>query len=221
MSETADDSTPELVTAARVRDPRLQLLVAAYAALYVAANIGSVMAPRLVKHHPAVLILTSARIRHLLFVIPAGLGAVPYGVIGAVRMVLAATVCYLLGRWYGARGLTWLDRQLDQRRPATLRWLEVATDRVGWLVLLLMPGSNIVCALVGHRKLSPRRFAVIVAIGTGLRLWWVWLAAHHWEKSLKKSLDWIGRYQWWLVAGFLAVTIFQAWRRTAASGTSN
>ena len=200
----------------RSRDPRLQVLVLVYVALYAAANIASVTAPRLVKRSPELLLAGSSRIRHLLFAVPAGIPTPAYAAIGFVRLFLAGSVCYLLGRWYGGRGFAWLDRQLGNQRPATLRWLERATDRVGWLFVLVMPGSNIVCALVGHRRMAPRPFFSMLVIGTALRLWWVWLAANHWESELKDALKWIGKYQWWLIGGFLAITLAQSYRRTRA-----
>lgn len=204
-------------TSPQERDSRLQLLVGVYVLLYAAANVGSVMAPRMVERNPELLLALSSRIRHLLFAVPAGVSPGLYGAIGFVRIFAAGTVCYLLGRWYGTRGFAWLDRQLGDQRPAALRWLEAATDRVGPLFVLLMPGSNIVCALVGHRKMPPRWFFSLMALGTVGRLWWVWLAADHFESELKDALAWISRYQWWLVGGFFALTLLQAWRRGAAT----
>jgi hypothetical protein len=205
------------VTAPRPRaDRRLRLLLGVYATLYFSANVVSVLAPRLVKHSPELLIAGSARIRHLLFVVPAGISPWAYALIGGARLFVAAIVCFLLGRWYGSRGFAWLDRSLGGQRPASLRWLEAATDRVGWLFVLLMPGSNVVCVLVGHRKMRPRFFVSLIVAGIAIRLWTVWLAARHWEKQLKDVLDWIGRYQWWLIGGFLAITLAQSVRRARA-----
>lgn len=193
------------------------MLVSAYVVLYAAANVASVLAPRLVKQSPELLLAGSARIRHLLFAVPADISPGAYAVIGFLRLFVAGAVCYLLGNWYGGRGFAWLDRQLGDQRPATLRWLERATDRVGWLFVLLMPGSNIVCAMVGHRKMAAKPFFSMLTVGIVLRLWWVWLAANHWESELKDALRWVGKYQWWLVGGFLAVTVAQSYRRARAT----
>jgi hypothetical protein len=209
----------DAVDAQAPRDRRLVLLVSAYVALYAAANVGSVLAPHLVRHDPTLLLALSARIRHLLFAVPAGISPLAYAAVGFVRLLAAAVVCYLLGRWFGARGFAWLDRQLGEARPATLRWLETATDRAGWLAVVLLPGSNIVCALVGHRRQSPKVFASLISVGIALRLWWVWVAAQHFRSPLHTALGQIDRYQWWLMGGFLALSVLQALRRTRGSGT--
>jgi len=83
--------------------------------------------------------------------------------------------------------------------------------------VLLMPGSNIVCALVGHRQMRPKLFFPLVVIGTVARLWWVWIAADHFDSQLKDALRFISRYQWWLGGGFLALALCQSWRRTKAT----
>jgi hypothetical protein len=200
----------------RSRDPRLRLLLFAYAVLYAAAWVSSILAPRWVADRSELLIAGSARIRHLLFVVPAGISPGAYAGIGFARMMVSAAVCYLLGRWYGTRGFAWLDRQLMGQRPAILRWLERLTDRYGWLSVFLMPGSNVVCALVGHSQMRPRTFFSIVSAGIAFRLVWVWVAAKRWEAQLDAILDWIARYQWWLVGAFFAVAVLQSVRQARA-----
>jgi len=213
----SDESVDQVTETRRRRDVRLRLLLLAYATLYIAANISSILAPKWVDDRPELLIAGSARIRHLLFVVPDdNITPFAYYTIGFARLMAAAAVCFLLGRWYGTRGFSWLDRQLAGERPAVLRWLERGTDKVGWLIVLLMPGSNIVCALVGHRQMRPRTFFSLVSVGIVVRLVWVWIAAKHWEEELKDILDWINRYQWWLVGAFLAIAVFQSVRRARA-----
>jgi membrane protein DedA with SNARE-associated domain len=79
-----------------------------------------------------------------------------------------------------------------------------------------MPGSNIVCALVGQRRMPARRFGVFVSIGIAFRLAWVWIAARAFDSQLKQALDWIEKYQWYLVSAFFIVSIVQSARRASA-----
>lgn len=201
----------------RSRDRRLAFLVACFGVLITATNVGSIMAPTIVKSSPELLLALSSRIRHLLFAVPAGINPVAYSVIGFTRLALAASLCFALGHGYGARGMMWMERQLGAETPATFRLLQRAADRYGGLMVVIMPGSNIVCALVGYRRMRTKVFAVCLSAGIAFRLAWVWLAAKRFERQLEVALDWIDRYQWWLVGAFLALTFLQSWRKSAAA----
>ena len=63
-------------------------------------------------------------------------------------------VLYLIGRWYGAKGIGWVEGQVGEL-PATIRWIQRGVDRGGGPLVVLMPGSNIVCLMVGHRRMAP------------------------------------------------------------------
>jgi len=204
----------------RSRDRRLAFLATCFGVLITATNVGSIMAPTLVKRSPELLLALSSRIRHLLFAVPAGINPVAYSVIGFTRLALAATLCFALGHGYGARGMMWIERQLGAETPATFRWMQRAADRYGELLVVLMPGSNIVCALVGYRRMRTAVFAICLSIGIAIRLAWVWVAAKLFEDQLKTALDWIDRYQWWLVGAFFAVTFLQSWRKSATTARS-
>jgi membrane protein DedA with SNARE-associated domain len=80
-----------------------------------------------------------------------------------------------------------------------------------------MPGSNIVCALVGYRRMPVKTFVACLSAGIAFRLAWVWLAAKQFEDQLKTALSWIERYQWPLVVAFLVVTFAQSMRKAAKS----
>jgi membrane protein DedA with SNARE-associated domain len=198
------------------RDRRLMLLVSAFAGLVVCTQVGSIIAPSLVKHNPALVLALSSRIRHLLFAVPAGINPVAYAVIGFLRISAAAWLCYAIGYWYGDRGFRWLERQAGGEPPATLRWLQKAAQSAGGPLVVFMPGSNIVCALVGQRRMPMRRFAMWLSLGLAFRLAWVWVAARTFDTQLKKALDWIEKYQWWLVAAFFLVSVVQSARRASA-----
>jgi hypothetical protein len=176
------------------------------------AIAGTVFFAALVNRHPALLLVLSSRNRHLLLVVPAGISAVLYVVIPTLRIGLPAVAYYLLGAWYGERGLAWLEREAGGR-PSTIRWAEKLFDRVGAPLLLLAPASNIVQLLAGHRGMRPRVFGALLATGIALKLGFFWFLGETFERPLKTLLDWIQRYQWWIVAAFLVWSVIDSGRQ--------
>jgi membrane protein DedA with SNARE-associated domain len=193
------------------RDMRLAYLIAAFGALVACTQVGGIIFPTLLKdgRSPELLIALTARMRFLLLAVPAGVNPIAYAIIGFLRLSAAAWVCYGLGYYYGDRGVAWLERQVQGDTPATFRWLQRAADKIGPIVTFLMPGSNIVCVLVGQRKMPKERFAIFISAGIVFRLIWLWIAAKIFEDELKKILKFIDKYQWWLVAAFFIITIVQ------------
>ncbi len=214
---TPSTGAPEPPLQRRPLDRRLPLLISAYVALVVLNNIGSITFPTLITRNPALVVALSARIRHLLFSIPAGIRWWEYVTLPTVRLGAAAAVSFAIGRLYGTRGMGWLERQLGDQRPATLRWIEQGMDRAGWLMVVAFPGSNVVAALAGYRAMPSRRFAALITVGIVVRLAAVWLAAKQFADQLSTLLDWITRYQWPLVGAFAALTIAQSFRQAARS----
>jgi membrane protein DedA with SNARE-associated domain len=201
------------------RDTRLTSLLAAFAVLVACTQIGAIFFAPLIKRSPELLLALSSRMRHLLFAVPAGINPVAYAAIGFVRLSAAAWLCYSIGRDYGDRGVAWLERQVQGDTPATFRWLQRAADRAGPLLLFLMPGSNIVCVLVGQRKMPRERFALWVSLGIAFRLIWLWIAARLFDSELKTVLTYIEKYQWWLVAAFFVISMLQGARKASNNPT--
>ena len=200
------------------RDMRLAGLVSAFAALVACTQVGGIIFPTLIERSPTLLLALSSRMRHLLFAVPAGINPFGYAIVGFIRLSIAAWVCYALGYHYGDRGVLWLERQVQGDTPATFRWLQRAADRGGPLLTFLMPGSNIVCVLVGQRKMSRERFAIFVSAGIAFRLGWLWIAAKLFDSQLRTILRFIERYQWWLVVAFFAITVLQGAFKAAKNG---
>jgi membrane protein DedA with SNARE-associated domain len=197
------------------RDRRLRYLLAAFAALVACTQIGAIIFPTLIKRSPAALLALSSRMRHLLFAVPADINPIAYAVIGFARLSLAAWVCYALGYFYGDRGVAWLERQVQGDTPATFRWLQRAADKGGPPLVFFMPGSNIVCVLVGQRKMHPHRFGLWLSLGIAFRLGWLWIAARLFDSELRTILNFIEKYQWWLVAAFFVISMLQGARKAA------
>ena len=136
---------------------RLSTLLGIIGVLIVASNVGTILSATLVNDHPVALIALSARIRHLLLAVAAGIDPVPYFLVGFVRLLVPAVAFYLLGRWYGDVGLRWLETPGRRACPRRIRWVEKAFVRVKEPIVMLMPGSNLVCLLAGTSKMTPRR----------------------------------------------------------------
>jgi membrane protein DedA with SNARE-associated domain len=188
-----------------------RLLVVITSLLFVAGTIGSNIGPALVDNHPILVLLLSSRNRNLFGSVPF-IDALPFFTIGFFRLLAAASALYFTGRIFGERALRWTESQVGEM-PRIYQWTERATVRAGWLAVLLMPGSNIVCLLVGHLRMAPKKFFALIIPAIMIRLTAVWFGGKALEDQIRSALDWIDQYQWWIVGLLFAVSFFQASRR--------
>ena len=192
-------------------DRMRRLLVVITSLLFVAGTIGSNIGPALVDNHPILVLLLSSRNRNLFGSVPF-IDALPFFTIGFFRLLAAASALYFTGRIFGERALRWTESQVGEM-PRIYQWTERATVRAGWLAVLLMPGSNIVCLLVGHLRMAPKKFFALIIPAIMIRLTAVWFGGKALEDQIRSALDWIDQYQWWIVGLLFAVSFFQASRR--------
>ncbi len=204
------------VPMAPIERGKLAVLLSLIGALVVASNVGSILAAHLAQDQPATLLALSARNRHLLLAVAAGIGAVPYTVISFLRLLVPAVAFFILGSWYGDRGLRWLERQAGGT-PATIRWVEKWFAKAALPLVFLMPGSNLVCLLAGARRMPARTYGVVLATGILVRLAFFWFIGKAFQAPLEVVLDWLTRYQWWVAGAFLALTLAQSFRRAAVA----
>ena len=179
--------------------------------LFVIGTIGSNIGPALVDENPTLVLALSSRNRNLFGSVPY-IDPLAYWTIGFVRVLIAGVALFLVGRWYGTRALAWVEGNMGEL-PAIYRWMERAVDRFGWLALVAMPGSNVVCLLLGHRRMAPARFVVLISVGIVIKLAILWAGGQIFEDQIRQFLDWIERYQWWVVAGLFALSFLQSARR--------
>ena len=175
-------------------------------------TFGSNVGPAWVDEKPAVVLALSARNRNLFASVPF-IDPLPYAVIGFTRVLAAALALFFLGRWYGHRALHWAEGKVGEM-PGVYRWFARGIDRAGWALVILMPGSNLVCLMAGHRRMDPRRFGLLATIGIVLKLVVLWFGGKIFEDQIRSFLHWIEDYQWWVVLGLFALTFVQSSRRS-------
>ena len=175
--------------------------------LFVLGTIGSNIGPALVDERPELVLLLSSRNRNLFGSVPY-IDLLPYVLIGFFRVLAAAVALYFCGRFFGEKAVRWLEGQAGEP-PRIYVWLERAVDKMGVWAVIIFPGSNVVCLLVGHRGMKPRTFLISVSIGIAIKLWVLRVLGRIFESEIRSFLDFIDEYQWWLVIGLFALSLLQ------------
>ena len=175
--------------------------------LFVLGTIGSNIGPALVDERPELVLLLSSRNRNLFGSVPY-IDLLPYVLIGFLRVLAAAVALYFCGRYFGEKAVRWLEGQAGEP-PRIYVWLERAVDKMGVWAVIIFPGSNVVCLLVGHRGMKPRTFLIFVSIGIAIKLWVLRVLGRMFESEIRSFLDFIDEYQWWLVIGLFALSLLQ------------
>lgn len=188
-----------------------KMLVVFTSFLFAIGTIGTNIGPALIDDRPVLILMLSSRNRNLFGSVPY-IDPLPFFVIGFIRLLIAAAALFYVGRLFGERALRWTESQVGEM-PRIYRWTEAATIRAGWVAVFFMPGSNIVCLLVGHLKMAPRKFFASVIAGIIFRLIVLWYGGKAFEDQIRAALDWIDQYQWWIVGILFAITFFQTSRR--------
>jgi membrane protein DedA with SNARE-associated domain len=184
--------------------------------LFVIGTIGSNIGPALVDENPRLVLLLSSRNRNLFGSVPY-IDLPSYIAIGFPRVLIAGIALYLVGRWYGTKALGWVEGNMGEL-PAIYRWTENAVDKAGSVALVLMPGSNIVCLLLGHKRMDPKRFVPLLCIGIAIKLAVLWRGGQIFAEEIKSFLNWIEKYQWYVVMALFALSMLQSVRKGRPQG---
>lgn len=172
--------------------------------LFVIGTIGTNIGPALIDEHPRLILMLSARNRNLFGAVPY-IDLMSYLLIGFTRVLIAGVALFLVGRWFGTKAFGWIKGNVGEM-PAIYRWTERAVDKAGSLMVVLMPGSNVVCLLVGHRKMAPRRFVPLLMLGIAIKLAVLWRGGKLFEQQIRDFLNYIEKYQWWVVGILFAAS---------------
>jgi len=179
--------------------------------LFVIGTIGTNIGPALIDEHPRLILMLSARNRNLFGAVPY-IDLMSYLLIGFTRVLIAGVALFLVGRWYGTKTLGWVEGNMGEL-PAIYKWTERLVDKAGSVMVVLMPGSNIVCLLVGHRRMAPHRFIPLLMLGITIKLAVLWRGGKLFENQIKDFLSYIERYQWWVVGALFIASALQSARK--------
>lgn len=182
------------------------LVLGAFVVLVIASNLASAFWARWIDTNPSALLGLSSRNRYLALTLAAGVPVWAYVVIATARIAAAFVVCHLIGRAYRTQALNWFTRYLGVT-PESLDAFQRGFEKAQWGVIPFFAGSNIVAVLSGVHRTPPVRLAVLLAVGIAARLALFWWLARVFEAPLVDFLEWLQRYQWWVVAASFAVVI--------------
>jgi len=184
----------------------LYALLAPIIALTVAGTLGDWFAAAIINEHPLLQMFINPRNRYLALA-SNQVDTVPFYVVGFTRLVLTDPLYYLLGYFYGDNALRWIEKKLGED-GAVVQTFERFFSKAAYPIVLLAPNGYI-CAMAGMTGMRPRIFITLNTVGTIGRLIVIRQTAAALESPLESVLDFIQRYQWWIVGFSIALGVWQ------------
>lgn len=141
----------------------LTLIVVPILVVVIMGTVGNAIHPTLVNNHPLWLVAMEPRNRYLLLVAEK-VSFVPFLVVATVRRLVSDPLFYLLGYFYGERGVRWMEKRMGEG-GSVVRALERGFAKAAPVIVFLFPGA-IVCVLAGATGMSPVLFVLLDLAGT-------------------------------------------------------
>lgn len=182
------------------------LLLVPIAALVVATNVGNALFPTLSTSQPLLLLALDARNRNVILVANQ-LDALPYYLVGTLRLLVSDPLFYLLGYWYGETALQWVERR-SSGTGAYLRTLESFFAKAAYPLVFLAP-NNYFCLFAGAARMPPGRFLALDLTGTIARLVVIRAVGDVFESPIDAVLGLLSDYRWPLTALTIAFVVGQ------------
>jgi membrane protein DedA with SNARE-associated domain len=197
----------------RRRRLRLAALLAPVAVLSAAGTLADWFAAPIITTHPLLQVFLNPRIRYLVLA-STKIAAAPFFVVGFLRLVLTDPIFYLLGRWHGDAALRWMERS-GALTPRSIHRMERWFGRAAYPIVAVSP-NGFICLLAGTSGMSPLIFTSLNVLGTLARLIVIRAFAEVLERPLGALLEFVSRYQWWIVGISVVLGGLQVWRRRRA-----
>jgi membrane protein DedA with SNARE-associated domain len=192
----AGDSEAEVEDEVIVADQPKWRFVAlvAFVGLVVCTQFANAVWARWLDTRPEQLLMLSSRLRYLLLVTSKDISFAEFFVIGAVRLFVAAMVCYSLGWAFNTRVVWFFTRFLGMSR-SQVNQMQDAFATAKWILIPWFAGSNVICAIAGITRTPPKRFAALVGAGIAVRLVLVWIVGDVFSDQIDSLNKGIARFQ--------------------------
>jgi membrane protein DedA with SNARE-associated domain len=186
----------------------LWLIVVPIIVLVIASNVGDALAPTLVDRHPLLLIMLNARNRNLVLVTNS-VDAVPYYVVGTLRLLISDPLFYLLGWFYGDAAVRWMER----KAPTYGRFMRAAEKYFALAAypLIFIAPNNYICLFAGAAGMPLVAFFVVNISGTITRLYLLRVVGDIFEGPIQSVLDFIKDYRIPLLIITVAIVLVSVW----------
>lgn len=185
-------------------------LLAPVAVMTGLGYLGDIIGPKLINDQPLLQIFLNPKNRWLLLASPQ-VEAIPFFLVGFTRLVLTDPLAFVLGRQYGEAAISWVEKQMGDSN-GWVRKVERWFGKVAPVVILIAPSFNW-CVLAGANRMRVWVFLTLNLIGTVGRLLLFRLAGDAFREEIQDVLEFVQRYQWWLVAASFVVVAAMAYRQ--------
>ena len=179
----------------------------------VVGTVADIVGPGLIGERPLLQVFLNPRNRYLLLASPQ-VAAIPFFVVGFLRLTLTDPLAYVLGRQYGEAAVRWLGERSDENGAEAERVL--AWFGKGAPFIVFLAPNLYVCALSGATGMRPRLFVPLNVGGTLLRLFVFRMVGEAFRDELLDVVDFVQRYQWPLIGLSFVLVTFQVRRAGAA-----
>jgi len=169
-------------------DVRARFLLAAQAVVVALGELGRILTPTLVTHHPLMLLSLSAG-DGTLALVASRLGAWEYYVTAEVRLLLIAPCAYIVGRYHLSAGLRRFERwrRLAEAPPPIFRGLAVLG--------VLCSVNSATCLWAGASRLSARMTLAAAISSVAARCWLIRLLAAQHQGTVRHVTRLLDYYQ--------------------------
>jgi membrane protein DedA with SNARE-associated domain len=156
------------------------------------ATLGDALTTTWADQHPLALLALNSRNRIVLLVTNR-LDAVPYYVVGTLRLLASDPLFFLLGVLYGDAAVRWVERK-SKTFGEQIRLYEKLFQKASYPLVFIAP-NNFICIFAGAAGMPIPGFVIANVAGTITRLYLLRVVGDVFSSPIDAVLDFFARYR--------------------------